>query len=630
MSNNSKLSLAEIANKINTDSTYDYKGTGVDADNSREEFRKLSRELHGYDRGNHNGDIKSCTKQSPLNNLINENKDIKIYCYSDKFTVTKDNKRNDHTIVTVSAQKTKAAMDNVDVLYDKSKLSEQDVTNIQLFKAGNKTSVVLPAGKSMYEYKEELTSKGCYLVVRAEVQKFFEPTGEALKQPQDRISYYTNWPKLTLYQGKPSFDFNYFADKGTQKIKQDKEQELKDKWRDIALLNAKMAAKHNEGINIGVPRAFLYGLEQTTEQGRAKKLFIDSIIEAAKIVESNPDNYQGFTGFMINVALIDNLKDYAVSKIGNNSLIAAHTGDAGSPNLIASGFGGHFADCIMGEPLSGAGNGALGSRADSAKEENDTRIMGGAVQAVFNPAFNKKLLENKKYNFVDIPRELKAIAPTKKSQGKSGKKKGTDNGRTTKVKTNHIVANKEVITEEIAAKIIKGIGQIDQKFPSGTRLIMAIECMCRELNIPAGKQEKFRENIENYCKQVINSPAVREKNFASNLILGLCIAVAITAMVALYVNLGTKLVEKFATKIVKEENIKTLKNAITAISATSVGGGGLGIIAGSIKSYQYNQEEKKLNESEAAASPILISPESKKILGEICKLAKLDEKERGV
>ncbi|MBT4963460.1 MAG: hypothetical protein HON32_04705 [Francisellaceae bacterium] len=266
----------------------------------------------------------------------------------------------------------------------------------------------MPKGTKFNEYKLHLEQLSSYVVVRGEVKQLHEMNEDAtpLDPPRDRVIYYATFPKLQSSFKPLSKDFTDFCKpNGTNRkwsLKSDKEDDLKNKFKDVIRLQARVAAHNKEGLDIVTPNAFLEGLT-LEDQIKAKKLFAKAVVEVA----SEPE-MPGFKGFFVHSS--DEMGSALSSASSLNVPIVMHDGDASSPQLAGQGKI-KVSETIMGEGCGAVGNGALGSRANKAKEENDTRMLGGFSELIFNPNCNKALLNKNRFKALSSSPLQSAVLP---------------------------------------------------------------------------------------------------------------------------------------------------------------------------------------------------------------------------
>lgn len=386
---------------------------------SREMLRQQLREMHygKQERNNPNLDINHFSRYSPLDHILNHRGTIGINVNGD-IVINPEYQAMDISS-TLSYADIKEQQEAVQIWYDSSKLTEQEVKDIQHLKAG--LAINAPLGKTQKQYMLELEEKASYLAVRGEVKQLYtmrkaRNIGDlVLQQPRSRIIYYTNFPKL---QGHESLDVLKFVRRDNGQLQ--KYQKLKEKFKAVIKLQVIVANANNEGLDVVTPNAFFYALKDSNELAKAKVLFAQAVREVAE--ETDPDKYPDFKGLFVHDTLgmkeimrgdvpqgmekviLGNenkagttraLQDWAQRKLRTPLKInvIVHNQDASSPQLAGSKSNFRVAEALMGEAIGAVGNGALGSRAEQAKEENDTRQFGGGIECVFNPNMNKSLLK---------------------------------------------------------------------------------------------------------------------------------------------------------------------------------------------------------------------------------------------
>ncbi len=283
----------------------------------------------------------------------------------------------------------------VKLYYDESNCTQEQAKQIQQCKAGMR----LPRDVD----KHRLESLASHAVVRGTVLQRYDmslpPDLCKLDQPRERRFYYLNMPKL----GKGSFDLDYYCkrDHGQYILREDMHNALKFKFKSILSLAIKVAADNGEGFNVVTPNAFFYDLRRD-QQTEAKKLFLNAVIEVAQ--EIDVTLITGFKGLFLN----NWLKGAATTLHGAAAVfkipvIFMGDKDASSAQRIAQekDFGWGVAESLMGEALGAVGNGAMGSGAKQAKEENDTRQCPDMIR-VFGPGWNQSLLNKCSYQTLDL------------------------------------------------------------------------------------------------------------------------------------------------------------------------------------------------------------------------------------
>ncbi len=354
---------------------------------SRERLRLQLRDMHAGQSHRENLDVKihTISENSPLNKLLNE-KDVGIFENGEILASDHPEYNTKNKKATILASDIKNAQENIQIYYDPAKITQREIEDIQILKM--KGEVKPPANMDIDTYKNHLEEVGSYVVIRGEVKQYYTMSKannineQILDKPRDRVLYYANFPKL---QGNQSNDVKKYVNNG----KLQNEDGLKDKFKDVIRLQIIAAAANNEALDIVTPNAFFGALTPGDEQDKAKKLFARAVAEIA--TEKAPDGFKGLFIHNAPFRLLDEIEKFS-SKIQTPLIV--HDGDSSAPQL-ASRRGNNFkiAEAIMGEANGPAGNGALGDGGNKAKEENDSRQIGGAVQLTFNAAFNPKLLD---------------------------------------------------------------------------------------------------------------------------------------------------------------------------------------------------------------------------------------------
>ncbi|MCC2667394.1 MAG: hypothetical protein K0S63_1310, partial [Gammaproteobacteria bacterium] len=193
----------------------------------------------------------------------------------------------------------KAWQKGVQVWYDPYHLTDEEVRDIQLCKAGNKLRNNSPS------YRPQLEHRSSYMVVRGETRQIYAMADQPrlLDQPRKRITYYATFPKLQ-YTEKRDSSFQYFTLKEDKQGKHSlkardlnlaKIQELKKMFKDVLRLQIQVAAYYQEGLDVVTPNAFFYGLTEDSCK-QAKQLFYQAVAEVASEQE-----FQGFQGLFIHI-----------------------------------------------------------------------------------------------------------------------------------------------------------------------------------------------------------------------------------------------------------------------------------------------------------------------------------------
>lgn len=322
----------------------------------RETLRKLTRHIEGLQ-------LNDPTKKS----VYKENHEAPIakLCRGEDYTVPQEVLVKcgiiSNTPLVVKGADVVAAREKVQLYFMQDKITAQQVEQIQQAKIN---------GATVADHKK-LEQLASYMLVVGEAQQYNEVDGSVIPASdlpnRKRVLYYGAFPKLT----GNSLDCKMFVSNG-HALKN--VEELKEKFKDIIKMYCFVAAQRGEGLDIVTPDAFFRGLSMFNEQDKAKAVFIDAAIEVMQDINHN-EKFDGFKGLF--------LHEEGLPKI---SRLYSNTGDASSPNRVAleQKLGFRVAECIMGEPLGKVGNGAIFSRANKAKEENDTRESCGTIQAVFN------------------------------------------------------------------------------------------------------------------------------------------------------------------------------------------------------------------------------------------------------
>jgi hypothetical protein len=365
----------------------------------REILRQRLRRMHGNLNARRTADIVTQTELSPIHQILRNNTEYAILPDGDLQTNIMDDGYLRSNYPALDPKSIKERQQNVEVFYDPAHLTPEEVYDIQLLKAG--ASVQKSGSFNLDDYIASLESKGCYLVVRGVVKQYFlmDETATVLAKPRTRVLYYTNFPKLANESG-PNVDLEYFTrlTKNGRKLRGDRKNELKIKYKDIIRLNIQVAASFHEGFDVVTPHAFLSALPPE-EQQAAKQLFAKAVIEVA--LEEAPAGFQGLFVHEVGTPYFAN----AIQQYQHNggefktALFVGSDADASAPQLAAKNLALPFniAEAVMGAPCGPAGNFALSDFANQAKEENDARVMCGEMEMIFGPQNNNVLLNKLKY-----------------------------------------------------------------------------------------------------------------------------------------------------------------------------------------------------------------------------------------
>lgn len=345
----------------------------------REKLRQLLRVLHGYNKNNTAGDI-ALIQPGAFMEKLQQGQDL--YLASNHFVSTDPSLKQG--VSRISAADVKQRQKDVTVYFDSTKITAQEVHKVQQLKAGETVNLQPSVIK-------DLESKASYVVIRAETKQYCTMDAQAtvLAKPIARVSYHSCFPNL---ESKQSKDYVEFAD-SQGRLKNDGTP-LKEKFKDILRLNRDVAAHHQEGFDVVTPNAFLYGLERDVEQPKAKQLFAQAVFEVAQ--EDCPVGFLGFFVHEQNDIFQDQVDHYDDIK---TPIMVGQGADASAPTRACAALnnGCVVAEAVMAHPLHPAGNGAIGARADQAKEENDDRVMLGDIEWMFSPKLNPKLLNTATY-----------------------------------------------------------------------------------------------------------------------------------------------------------------------------------------------------------------------------------------
>lgn len=334
-----------------------------------DQLRQCLRAVHGYERASEHADIAKCSNGSPLAKLL---KGETIYMWRDKsetqFSTTKP---SNGKFLELDGAKVVAAQKDVQMWVD-SNVADQDLAEILALKSGKRSNISV-------ERRKDLEKNAEGIVMRSKIFMTHKPTGELRDAPEEHIIYHACYPRLN----NGSDDQLYFASgpAGAAVLREDRLDELKERYKQVILRQLKVASANGEDIDLQAPNAFLYGLAGP-EQKKAKQLFQQALYEAAREAKGNAQVFGGLKAIYVHGTadgIPDDLKDFVFD----------NTGDAFSPDRIGQENGGRrVAACIMSDALGKVGNGALGTRAERAMEENVARGSSGTVEAS-GPAFNE-------------------------------------------------------------------------------------------------------------------------------------------------------------------------------------------------------------------------------------------------
>lgn len=282
-------------------------------------------------------------------------------------------KDRNNRLFSITTEQLQNCQNNLQVIYYDDRISKNNIKRIQEIKANSNATNLRKAEK------KELARLASYYLIRGEAYQYLDEEGHALKVPLKRIFYYACFPNL---EQTDTLDYLEFVDTDTKEIKTDKEPAYKNKVKATLRLMLEMANRNKEALDVVTPSAFFYGLSEQGQQ-RGKQLFIDAAIELL--------NEEGVNESYPNVPVVF-LHSNAADRSTRIPVHINH-GDASGPQraAIKVNLGFQVAEAIMSNPLHPVGNGALGDRAASAKEENDTRKC-PTIPLVFSSRFNTQML----------------------------------------------------------------------------------------------------------------------------------------------------------------------------------------------------------------------------------------------
>ncbi len=355
------------------------------------------------------------------NKFFNTDKDL--YIYEDKnselvasLEKPKGNENQDY--IKIEHGNIDKFQNNIDFIYDLEEINKSEIENIFKIKADIEKATTR-------EMKDKLTQKGSYLVFRAEAPRIINDDGTLHTKGEVDIFYFANFPDLsrtdkpdfkewgaTNSRGKFIFESETLNGKQVKRgylSKEGKEKFIK-KCRKIILLQAELASKHEEGIDILTPNAFLDGLTAKEKQN-ANILFAKAATEAclviSKINKQNPDNSPfknlkslhfhdiGIDGFQNEFSKKSNkitIPIFVSSKFDNEQSVCKSAANKASKKLK----GNKVASCVMGNVLSKIGNGAFSDFGTWGAEENDIRRY-CMLYRIANSEYNTIFFEQVKY-----------------------------------------------------------------------------------------------------------------------------------------------------------------------------------------------------------------------------------------
>ncbi len=150
--------------------------------------------------------------------------------------------------------------------------------------------------------------------------------------------------------------------------------------------------KYREGLSLVIPNAYFCGLSEDSQK-KAKEIFVEAAIGAAKEIKRDSEKYSEFCGIFINTGNDESLNEL-ISESGIESIAINH-GDLSAPSRVSKK--GKFAESIMGDGVGYIGNGALSAMGNIAVEENLTRKTLGETVLMFSGALNEKVLDKNCY-----------------------------------------------------------------------------------------------------------------------------------------------------------------------------------------------------------------------------------------
>lgn len=353
---------------------------------------------------------------SPFHNLLHKGQDIEL----------KSLNREKPGISIIRAATVKKQQQNVQIWYDPTKITPQQVRHIMLLKAqrridkGELTEEFKALGitvinnkgefhQALELYRKKLEELSSYYVIRGKTTQFYNQDGSLVNPPDgsDKILYYGTFPSLQ----RGTNDFNKYVKNGKLTTNPEKIVELRKKFEATLRLHIAIAAANNEGYDLLTPNAFFYGLNEGEDRLNAKRLFVEAVLN----VVTGPCP-QGFQGLFIHKE--GGLWD-ALEVMGQNCqcpvVLTSH--DSSAPARMG---GMPIAEALMGDGLNPAGNKAYALKMNNAREEGETRKSIISVQATFNLNNNPALGIEKNYRPIQP-------SPLERKEGRLELKRKDDN-----------------------------------------------------------------------------------------------------------------------------------------------------------------------------------------------------------
>jgi hypothetical protein len=388
--------ITKLIDELNSPNGYHF---DTIANTAQSKLRSSIMQAHGHQETDANFNthkeyhkkITEAKPESPINALLDKKQSIVITENGSVFPQSHNKAKAKHII---SAKEVRKQQDKVQIYYNPDVLTKTDVLAIQKTK-GYITGIG--------DVRSDLREVASHTVVRGEVYQYFDNKGEALENPLKKVLYYTTFPCLR----RGNSEFNLYT-KQDGILDDTKKSELVNLFKNIILLQAEVAARNNEFIDIVTPHDYLSGLKVDEKSGineiaKAKGWFAESIVLATQEISKNPI-YKGLRGLIVHdTATGIEDKIIAAGTSINFPLIVSKGGDASAMQRALIKLGNDSissAECIMGIALGPAGSGALCNGSFSAKEESDTRKCCFWVQLVFGSQFNQNLLDIAKYQTI--------------------------------------------------------------------------------------------------------------------------------------------------------------------------------------------------------------------------------------
>lgn len=300
---------------------------------------------------------------------------------------------------TINIRSLKYDADNVEIYYDANKVSAKEAVDIMKLRRKDANITSINKAESSEEYLKRLESLAPYVVMRGRITQYLDAKANTIP-PLQLVAYYNTFPKLGLdYHSKTAiYDYHYFCtgpyQEGGASLRNDRQQELKEKFKSSLRLLVHIAHSNAEAIDILTPKACFKGLNLAGKQ-KAQQLFKEAIVEVAQ--EPGRENCKGiFVHFNIN-----NKHSSLKTPMYYNP------GDSLSPQQAAndSDTNINVAVLVMGggaiQALSGNKGEIKEKDFSQSAEKRLTRMTLGAT-IIFCPGFNNKLIHQDNYTSISI------------------------------------------------------------------------------------------------------------------------------------------------------------------------------------------------------------------------------------